>query len=349
MEAWESMGTVEAMSAEPKGAKTFFTTQNMFAKCVNDAFFGHYGLRLSPDVIWQTILQGVANHVNANTEALRDKFVSFKNKMVLMVSRPNFVKSSPLNDWPGVFPDFARQIEAKTRKGVVQLLQADFSTTCATSRIVSQIALMDTVKAYFEYTMACGCGFPKIELTGCVADWEHIRAKAEKLREFDMDFWLDVLLPVLDEFVMAARKEPNLAFWRSLVTSSGASGMPGDPVTGWLQVFFPYLNASGFQGMNQSDMKLKRNTTLANYQESMKTNTSLSNTKFPYEGMKRGTKLELFPPSLSTAPVLYTDLTTDKSYNMMFCGGVTTIVQHDDMTLEPVIGWAVLDKGEVEN
>lgn len=56
VEAWESLGTVEAMSAEPRGAKTFFTSQNMFAKCVNDAFFGHYGLRLSPDVVWQTIL-----------------------------------------------------------------------------------------------------------------------------------------------------------------------------------------------------------------------------------------------------------------------------------------------------
>ena len=358
IEAWESLGTVEAMSAEPKGAKTFFTTQNMFAKCVNDAFFGHYGLRLSPDVVWQTILQGVANHVNANPEALRDKFVAFKDKMVLVVSRPNFVKSSPLNDWPGVFPDFVSQIEANTHKGVVQLLQADFSTTCATSRIVSQIALMDTVKAYFEYTMVAGCGFPKIELTGCVADWEHIRAKAEKLREFDMDFWLDVLLPVLDEFVMAARKEPNLAFWRSLVTSSGASGMPGDPVTGWLQAFFPYLNASGFQGSPQRDTKLKRNTTLANYQESMKTNTNLSNKKFPdnkvrgggvnYEGMNRGTKIELFPPSLCTAPVLYVDTNSDKSYDMMFCGGVTAIVQHEDMTLEPVIGWAVIDKGEVQ-
>jgi hypothetical protein len=357
VEAWESFGTVEAMSAEPEGAKVFFTTQNMFAKCVNDAFFGHYGLRLSPDVIWQTILQGVANHVNSNSEALRDKFVSFKGKMVLVVSRPNFVKSSPLNDWPGVFPDFASQIGANTHKGVVELLQADFSTTCATSRVVSQIALMDTVKAYFEYSMACGCGFPKIELTGCVADWEHIRSKAERLREFDMDFWLDVLLPVLDEFVMAARKKPNLAFWRSLVTTSGASGMPGDPVTGWLQAFFPYLNASGYEGSRQTDMTLKRNTALANYQESMKNNVNLANKRFPddgmrwrgvnYEGMKSGTKIELFPPSLSTAPVLYEDASTNKSYNMMFCGGITTIIQHDDMTLEPVIGWAVVDKGEV--
>lgn len=33
----------------------------------------------------------------------------------------------------------------------------------------------------------------------------------------------------------------------------------------------------------------------------------------------------------------------------MFCGGVIAIVQHEDMTVEPVIGWAVIDKGEVES
>lgn len=250
--AWTRFGVVEAMSAPPKQAKMFFSTKNMFAECVSQAFFKHLPLRLSPDVVWHTILQGLSNHVNANPEALRSKFVAFQGKTTLVVSRPDFVKSSPFNNWPGVFPDFARQIEANTHPGLVELLKADFSTTCALSLIVSQIALMDTVKSYFEYTMSCGCGFPRIELTGNVSDWQHLRAKAEQLSQFDMDFWLVVSLPVLDEFVLAANKTPNLAFWRTLVTTSGASAMPGEPVTGWLQAFFPYLNASGYEGQPAS-------------------------------------------------------------------------------------------------
>lgn len=351
--AWSKFGIVEAMSAPPKQAKMFFTQQNLFAQCVSQAFFDHLPLRFSPDVVWHTILQGLANHVNANPETLRSKFVAFQGKTELLVSRPDFVKSSVLNYWPGVFGDFAQQIEANTHAGLVQLLQADFSTTCEVSRIVSQIALMDTVKSYFEYSMAAGCGFPRIELSGTVADWEHLRAKAEQLSQFDLDFWLVVLLPVLDEFVLAAKHTPNLAFWRSLVTTTGASAMPGEPVTGWLQAFFPYLNASGYTGQQPSHTShmLKKNTGLANYQESMKNNVNLANKKFGsakrcgtnYEGMKSSTPIELFPPSISTAPVNYVEVQTRQAYSMAFYGGITTIVQHDDLTLECALGWAVIE------
>lgn len=80
-------------------------------------------------------------------------------------------------------------------------------------------------------------------------------------------------------------------------------------------------------------------------------NTNLANKKFPnrrrgsnYQGMKSGTKMELFPPSLCSAPVKYVDAQTRKTYDMAFYGGITSIVQHDDLTVEPVLGWAVIKK-----
>jgi hypothetical protein len=44
---------------------------------VHHAFMGHRPLCLSPDMIWLMIIQGVANHINANDEELRAKFVSY--------------------------------------------------------------------------------------------------------------------------------------------------------------------------------------------------------------------------------------------------------------------------------
>ena len=303
-----------------------------------------------------TIVQGLANHVSQNAEALRSKFVPFEGKKKLIVSRPDFVKGSKTNDWEGVFPEFASLIDQSTSPGVAQLVQADFTTTTLVENLVSKIALMDTVQHYFEYEMVCGCGFPSIELTGTPGDWERIRAKAEQLKAFDLDFWLVVLLPVLDEFVQAAHKRPNLAFWRSLVISSGPSGMPGDPLSGWVQAFFPYLNASagresesrlgGFTPSEPQQRKLERNSALANYMESIKNNVTLSNFDRWYSPIKSGTKIEYIPPGLCKAPVTYNDVSTGKTFNMAFCGGITSIVQHEDHTIEPKVGWAVMDFGE---
>jgi hypothetical protein len=52
--------------------------------------------------------------------------------------------------------------------------------------------------------------------------------------------WLKNLLPALDHFISAASGNPDLFFWGSVCNMSGLSGMKGDPLTGWILVFYPY-------------------------------------------------------------------------------------------------------------
>ena len=371
--AWQSMlptkdGAIEAMSPAPPNTVEVFTRQNLFAKSVHAAFYGHHPLVLSPDVIWLTIIQGLANHVDQNAEELRSKFVAHEGKEEIVIERPDFVKGSPDNDWEGVFPEFADKIGEKTRGGIKELTAADFSTSGPVERVVAQIALMDTVQHYFSYTMSCGCGFPSIRLTGTPADWERVREKTAALRAYNLDWWLDALMPALDEFVRAAHGAPNLAFWRSLCHVNVGTSFPRyEPVTGWLQCFFPYLLAPGFDrgfgrggGFDEAKdgvakKKLQRNEALSHYAASAASGTNVTNFNKkksddsergkPPEGTERGVKLELFPPGLSSAPFLYVDKLTGKSHRMAFYGGMTTLVQHADGALEPKVGWAVLDSG----
>merc|ERR1712093_56841 len=102
-QAWLKAGppgcSIEAMSPAPGGTVAVFTKQNLFAKAVHAAFFDHHPLVLSPDIIWLTIAQGLANHVDQNAKTLRHKFVSHQGKMNLVISRPEFVKGSPENNW----------------------------------------------------------------------------------------------------------------------------------------------------------------------------------------------------------------------------------------------------------
>ncbi len=70
---------------------------------VHLAFNDHRPLVLSPDMLWLLVAQGFANHVNANAEVLRPRFVKHRGKVTIKVRRDDFVKGSPENPWPEVF------------------------------------------------------------------------------------------------------------------------------------------------------------------------------------------------------------------------------------------------------
>merc|ERR1712226_1832981 len=180
-----------------------FSRYNMLAWTVYRAFYEHYPITLSPDVIWITIAQGFAQHVNNNAEDLRSCFVEHEGKKQIVISRPEFVKGSPNNDWPGVFPEFSEKIAANVKDpGLTKVIECTFSTTGPVEQITSQITLMDSMKSYFEYVMMCGCGIPSVELTGTVEDWRAIKQKALALREYDLEWWIDELVKVLDHFIL---------------------------------------------------------------------------------------------------------------------------------------------------
>jgi len=371
--AWRSLlptkeGLVEAMSPAPPNTVEVFTRQNLFAKAVHAAFYGHHPLVLSPDIIWLTIMQGLANHVDQEAETLRAAFVTHGGKKEIEILRPEFIKGSPDNDWPGVFPEFASKISELTVGGIAELAAADFSTSGPVEKIVAQITLMDTVQHYFSYSMCCGCGFPSIHLSGTPADWERVRAKAEALRPYHLDWWLGALLPALDEFVRAAHGAPNLDFWRSLCNINTGTSFPVyEPLTGWVQVFFPYLIKPGRRGGfdeasggfdvakdGVAKRKLMRNEYLDHYATGAASGVNVTNFKAslsdelhgpPPRGTEAGVKLELFPPGLASAPFKYKDQHTGKTHQMAFYGGVTCLVQHTNGAIEPKVGWAVLDSG----
>src|SRR5689334_11391555 len=69
---------VEAMGAS---ASSFSPAhENGLLSAVHMAYAAHYPLVLSPDAIWLAIAQGFAQHVNANAERLRGKFVRYEGK-----------------------------------------------------------------------------------------------------------------------------------------------------------------------------------------------------------------------------------------------------------------------------
>jgi hypothetical protein len=290
------------------------------------AFNDHRPLVLSPDVIWLTIAQGLAIHINENAERLRPLFVSHHGKRSLNVERDDFVKGSPENPWGEVIGEFSRQIgeQVGPRHG---LIVANFSTTGAIERIASEVVLMDSMRSYFEFEFRSYCGIPTVTLEGTVEDWRAIRSRLDGLADLDLSWWTSVLSPILDQFVSAAGGEPDRAFWRSIFKVDGQSG--GPYLTGWLLRLFPYLQYTEYEP-RPSDRRTARRMNCRN-----------PFLEYEPDGDRcRGMTSEHLPSSLSRAPFKWSYRGEEFAYE--FIAGLIGIDQ-DRRTrgLRPKIGWAV--------
>jgi len=328
----ESLSMRYSVSAEASGCNLgnlVVGKCNPFVDAARAAFSLHHPLVLSPDDVWLCIAQGFGTHVEQNAEALRSRFVRHEGKLEILVDRPQFVKGSPENDWPGCFAEFSDSIAEHVGKAR-DLVVADFSTTGPVERAASEIVLMSPFKHYFKYVVRTLCGIPAITLLGTVEDWRSIRRRAEYLAEFGLAKWVKALLPVLDQIVaVAAGGAVEASFWRSFYKLGDASG--GPYVSGWINVLFPYLEV-------ERKVRGSRETTLVHRPNPYATNWAggIKN-KSPRE---IGPNVSDFPLGLSRVPFLWKYLGQD--IPMAFLGGFVGVSQ-DPKTLavRPAIGWAV--------
>ncbi len=317
------------LEACSKGDKLFSVRElNLFLTAVSQAFNQHYPLLLSPDAIWLCLIQGFALHVNAYAEQLRHHFVQHKGKEIITIRRDDFVKGSPDNPWPEVFGEFS--VAIKNYIGDKhELIVSEFSTTTPTERAVSEIVLMDTFHPYFDYWCVTLCGIPEITLTGTVEDWKSIRQRAEKFAEFDLAWWVNALLPILDQFVAAASGNVEQKFWQSFYKwdNPHISGHPY--VTGWVNVLFPYIKD------RKTEAYTRRNPSVNSWSKAMKDRSGVP-------------QMDSFPVGLSKVPFKWDYL--DLTFDMEFVGGFVGVVQDQKtFTLRPEIGWAVLEENQSNN
>ena len=198
-------------------ATSFADEHNMelssFYRTLITAYSYHKSVTLSPDMIWLLISQGFARYVNAHAEELRHLLVSHDGKKALIVQAGKDLLSEE-TDWPTLIGGFASQIDQYTKGDIANVITADFTTTGPVERVASQVTLMESVKAYFDYiVMYTVCGIPSITLKGTPGDWQRVLDKTRKLEQYGLGKWIKDLEPILTEFVRAAEGHPNQKFW----------------------------------------------------------------------------------------------------------------------------------------
>lgn len=217
------------------GAHSFF-------EGLHRAYADHRPFVISPDMIWLLICQGFANHINYNSYDLKDLLVDFSAKRTLIVKNDSIVLGNPQSPWQEVFPEFTTQIGDNVGDELVNLLTDTFSTTTIDKKIAFEITLMDAMEPYFEYQVFYAiCGIPEITLQGTTEDWKKILRKTKQLAKYDLDWWVDDLVPILKKIVRTSKGRVRKDFWQNMfkVHTSETYGNP-KTIDGWIVKFFPY-------------------------------------------------------------------------------------------------------------
>jgi hypothetical protein len=331
-----------------------------FLLAVNTAYDKHYPLVLSPDMIWLLILQGLASHVNANAEVLRKKFVAHEGKLVLNVKRDAFQKGNPSNDWAGVFAEFSSELRTHIGPDSHGLIVNEFSTTGAVEKAATEVSLMDTLHSYFVYGITTSCGFPSITLEGTTSDWQQLRGRAQLLSDYDLDWWIPSLLPVLDQFVLASQNQPDNTFWCDFFKLAHV-GSGDRPIQGHIVNLFPYLghkrpsNAQLVADYETFIRSLARyaeaqvQAELAKFQNLLEHGDTLNGIdtlrRNPFIGKgplkpHEGITTDAVSTKMSSAPMIWDYFGT--SYQMELLAGFIGATQdRTTLAIRPTIGWAV--------
>ncbi|XP_070532320.1 uncharacterized protein [Ptychodera flava] len=236
--------------------------------------------------------------------------------------RDDFVKGLATNPWPEVFDEFSQKIKDEIGEKNYELITPNFSTTGPMEKAVGDIALMDAMQRFFGYRFMTECGIPSITLEGTREDWMAIKEKAIQLKQYDLKWWTDELLPILDQFVNAASGSVDKEFWSSIYKSNDSSG--GPYITGWIITLFPYLlKYSG----------IARNEYLD---------------KWSAQRVFFGVTTDCFTSGLSRAPYVWEYM--DKPFKMQFIGGFMAVSQdHKTYAVRPELGWAVVEDADTKS
>lgn len=132
------------------------------------AYGRHYGVVLSPEILWYTLLSELTLLIAERPDYFRSLFTTKAEGKTNITVHKGASLALPID-----------QIAAKLRllvpDGFADWFLPEFSTSTLRSNFATQAAFADAVSPYYSYSMKC-CGLPSVTLLGSKEDWEKLLA-----------------------------------------------------------------------------------------------------------------------------------------------------------------------------
>lgn len=241
------------LQATPVTPTSFKPSSNGFVRGVVDAYCSHHNLLIRPDDVWLAIIIQFSFFVNANAEALRSLFVAHHGKKELVVKQMASLNTA---NYGLLACHMASELRRNLKdSGFCDWVLPRFSTTTHNDTIVGSVALMATMKHYFDYKFCLCCGIPQVTLAGSVEDWEEIHSRVDKLEVGGYgkvcSMWASMLKKITGQLIRTSRNEIDLEFWSQICHyTSGGSGPRY--LSGWITAFCVFDGKGNWQATNFS-------------------------------------------------------------------------------------------------
>lgn len=238
---------------------------NGLVDAIVQAYSYHHNLTLRPDDFWNAIVAQFALYVDKNSDALRSRFVSFSNgKRTLNIDTPGTVHTI---DYATLSSLMVKEMREHLQDPQLSdWIIPSFSTTTDTDRACYAIAMMSTMKSYFEYQFSLMCGIPHVTLLGTTADYVDLARRVEQLLQYDlpkphdyMTQWVAFLRPIMRELIRASVGQHNVDFW-SRICSHHSYGSGSSDLSGWVTAFCCFDDEGRWQATDHNipDLEWRR-------------------------------------------------------------------------------------------
>lgn len=292
---------------------------------IHVAFSEHRPLVLSPDAVWLTIAQGVAQHVRMHADTLRGRLVRHHGRDIIEVGHAGAMPRDDAAAWGVIVESFRTSIGERMGEGIARLFTCDFTTTTAVERVASEIVLMDAVSPYFDFYAACICGIPEVTLLGTPEDWRRIRERVDVVAELGLEAWAKSLAPIADQLVSASEGHVDLSHWKRIYKPRESYG--SELITGWSARLYPYVKREG---------RVTEVNPLVSLPFDEPRGSGDANGMYYGPGIK----LEDAPGGLSSVRARIVDHTTSTRTEVAFEGGLLGVA-FDGRAVRPLAGYAI--------
>ena len=239
------------------------------------AWVNHCPITITPNMIWQLILNVFIKYVDLNSEKLRNKFVNFEGKKVLEVFQIiqdtiNLIPNK--EEWEKIIDNLIIKIGENTGNYVLDEFILDFTTNDKNLLFVQKVSVMAMFKKYFEYKAILGitCGYPYINLEGTIKDWILIKNKLNDFKKYGLKDWINSINYIIDEIINTKKGKINYDFWKDILFEHFGQyhevyegKIKYIIFTGWLSKFF-YFNNKGNEIFGHIKMEYSSNASSDN-------------------------------------------------------------------------------------
>ena len=230
----------------------YFKTNKLILGYLN-AYYNHCPIKVSPNAIWQLILNAFSLYVNVNSEKLREKFVDFQGKKTLQIyilgKIENYLKDKEL-----IIEKLIQSLSENLERKLIDILTPNFSTSTEETIFAGKVSIMSAFKKYFNYEAVYYlCGIPYIILEGKLEDWEKILQKLQYLSKFG--FINKKMEKDIEEIIKTKKGDINLKFWRNIIMETENIMMKqydlvASPIKkvikGWICDFYPTMDVGKY-------------------------------------------------------------------------------------------------------